>query len=122
MPNIKKYISEFKDSLLFDGYTETMEGVFIGRNVTIDNEARISGNAIIGHNTTIGHAAFLRGDVMLGDNVHIGHATEVKHSIILSSSALAHLNYVGDSIVGSNINISGGATLANRRSATSPRH
>lgn len=47
--------------------------------------------------------------------MHIGHATEIKHSIVLSNTALAHLNYVGDSILGSGVNLSGGATLANWR-------
>ncbi len=53
--------------------------------------------------------------VIIGKDVNVGHATEVKHSIVMSNTKLAHLNYIGDSVVGASCNISGGATLANWR-------
>lgn len=97
------------------GYKKLEDRIYVGENVSIEKSAKIDGIAIIGHSSSIGHSAFLRGGVILGDNVHVGHATEVKHSIVLSGTALAHLNYVGDSVMGKNINLSGGATLANWR-------
>lgn len=112
---IDDFINNFKETEQSKDYTEIEEGVFIGKDVKIDSSSKIEGKAIIGHNSTIGHAAFLRGGVLMGENVHIGHAVELKHSLILSDTALAHLNYVGDSIVGSNCNISGGVILANSR-------
>lgn len=114
MPHISEFIDNFAKNLPSD-YQQISEGVFIGKNVMIDDTARIKGKAIIGHGATIGHAAFLRGDVVIGEDVNVGHATEVKHSIILARAALAHLNYIGDSVVGSDSNISGGATMANWR-------
>lgn len=113
--HIDDFILNFKESKHSEGFYEIEKNVFVGKNVLIDDTARIIGGAILGDNTTIGHAAFLRGGVLLGENVNVGHATEVKHSIVFSNSALAHLNYIGDSIIGSNNNISGGATLANWR-------
>lgn len=115
LPSIEQFIESFKKSEHSKDFTEISENVFIGKDVTVDDTARISGGAIIGHNTIIGHAAFVRGGVLIGENVNVGHATEVKHSIILNGAKLAHLNYIGDSIVGSNTNVSGGATLANWR-------
>ncbi len=115
LSNIEQFISSFKESEQHKDFTEISPNVFVGKNVTIDDTARIQGSAIIGHNTTIGHAAFVRAGVLIGDNVNVGHATEVKHSIILNGAKLAHLNYIGDSIVGSDTNVSGGATLANWR-------
>jgi NDP-sugar pyrophosphorylase family protein len=115
LADIDNFISEFKESENANNFTQIQENIYVGKNVTIDDTARITGGAIIGNNCTIGHAAFIRAGVLLGDNVHVGHATEVKHSIILENTALAHLNYIGDSIVGSDCNISGGATLANWR-------
>ncbi len=113
--DIDSFIKNFNSTSEKEGYNEISEGVFVGKNVTIDDTSRIKGKAIIGHNSIIGHAAFLRAGVIIGDNVNVGHATEVKHSIILAKTALAHLNYIGDSIIGSECNISGGATLANWR-------
>lgn len=115
LPNIEQFISSFTKSEHFSDFAEIAPQVYIGKNVSIDDKARISGAAVIGHNTVIGHAAFVRGGVLIGENVNVGHATEVKHSIVLNGAKLAHLNYIGDSIVGSNANISGGATLANWR-------
>lgn len=115
LPNIEQFINTFRNDASTLGYKEVEENIFIGSGVFVDSTAKIQGPAIIGHNSSIGHAAFVRGGVLIGENVNIGHATEVKHSVINSNSALAHLNYVGDSIVGSNVNISGGATLANFR-------
>lgn len=89
--------------------------VFLGKGTKIHPSVDIVGPAIIGKNCTIDHAAFLREGCIIGDNVHIGHAVELKHSIILNNTIIAHLNYVGDSIIGNNVNISGGAILANFR-------
>lgn len=115
LKKLEEFIDRFDDIAESAGYTRMRDGVYIGRGVTIDDTARIQDKAIIGHGATIGHAAYLRGGVILGEGVHVGHATEVKHSVILEKSALAHLNYIGDSIVGAGANISGGATLANWR-------
>ena len=115
LPKIEDFIKEFSKTPQASEYTQISENVFVGKDVVIDSTSKIDGMAIIGHNSTIGHAAFVRGGVLIGNNVNVGHATEVKHSVILSNSALAHLNYVGDSIVGNDVNVSGGATLANFR-------
>lgn len=115
LSRIEDFIATFQKNEASSEYEERENNIFVGRNVTIDDTARIVGGAIIGHNATIGHAAFLRGGVLVGDGVNVGHATEVKHSIILPNTKLAHLNYVGDSIIGGDCNISGGATLANWR-------
>lgn len=115
LSNIEQYILTFKKSSHYSEYTEIAPNVYTGKNVSIDDTARILGAAIIGHNSIIGHAAFVRGGVLIGEDVNVGHATEVKHSVILPNAKLAHLNYIGDSIIGAGSNISGGATLANWR-------
>lgn len=89
--------------------------IFVGTGTTIHDSVEIKGPAIIGRDCEIRHAAFLREGCIIGDNTIIGHAVEVKHSIILNNSILAHLNYIGDSIIGNNVNISGGVVVANFR-------
>jgi len=112
---IDEFILNFRNSSLSEGFTEISDGVFIGKNVEIDSDAKIVGKAIVCDGATVGHSAYLRSGVLIGENIKVGHATEVKHSIILPGSKLAHLNYIGDSIIGSNVNVSGSATLANWR-------
>ncbi len=89
--------------------------VFIGEGTTIHPSVEIAGPAIIGRNCELRHGAFLREGCIIGDNVIIGHAVEVKHSIIFNHSTITHLSYVGDSMIGNNVNISGGVIIANFR-------
>lgn len=111
LPKIESFIFSFKNR----EYKQTEKGIFVGHNVVIEDGAKILGPVIVGHGTKIRHAALVRNGCIIGPNVNIGHAVELKHSIILNNTAIAHLNYVGDSVVGSSCNISGGAILANWR-------
>lgn len=89
------------------------EGVAIHNTASVSNTAVIHAPAIIGPGASIGQHTLLRGGIYIGDNTHIGQGVEVKHSLIGSSSALAHFNYVGDSILGSHINLEAGSIVAN---------
>jgi NDP-sugar pyrophosphorylase family protein len=79
----------------------------------IEAHAIIKGPAIISANCFIAAHAYLRGGVFLGEKVTLGPGCEVKSSVILDSSALAHFNFVGDSLLGSYVNIEAGAVIAN---------
>lgn len=113
--SLESYILSKRKELLKNGYSEKFKNVFVGKNVKIDDQAKIEGCAVIGDNASIGHSAYLRDSVLIGESVHIGHAVEVKHSAVLENTAVAHFNYIGDSLIGSNVNIGGGAILANWR-------
>lgn len=89
--------------------------VYVGKNTEIQKDTMITGPAIIGENCIITHGSLLRGSCLLGDNVRIGHGSEIKESIFLNNSVSAHLNYVGNSIIGNDVNISGGTIFANFR-------
>jgi len=91
------------------------EKVVIGEGTVIEEGALIKGPAIIGKNCVIGHGAYIRENVIIADNVTIGHASELKNSIVLPHTAVAHFNYIGDSVVGSHVNIGAGAKTANFR-------
>lgn len=113
--NLKKYIEEiFSLKKLVPNYSAS-NPVFIGKNSSIHPSVEITGPAIIGNNCEIRHGAFLRDCCLIGNDVIIGHAVEFKNSIALNNSAVAHLNYIGDSIIGNNSNVSGGTILANYR-------
>jgi len=115
LSGLDEYIAAQFESGRMKGNYHDKSDIFVGNNTTIVEGARIEGPAIIGKNCTIGHGAYIRGGCVIGDNVRIGHAVEVKHSIILSDAAIAHFNYVGDSIIGNHVNVSAGAVCANFR-------
>ncbi len=88
-------------------------GVAIHREARIEEHVIIKGPAIIGPGCFIGAHAYLRGGVFLDQKVSVGPGCEIKTSIILSGSALAHFNFVGDSLVGSGVNMEAGSIIAN---------
>lgn len=73
----------------------------------------IEGKNKIGKNCKIGPMAHIRGDVTLEDNVKIGNFVEVKKTTIKSHTNACHLTYLGDSEIGSNVNVGAGTITAN---------
>jgi NDP-sugar pyrophosphorylase family protein len=99
---------------------ESLNSDFILNNDTaihveavVEQGAILKGNIIIDKSCFVASNVYLRGPLYLGPGVNIGPGCEIKHSIILSQSSIAHFNYVGDSMVGSNVNIEAGAVCAN---------
>ncbi len=91
------------------------ERVHVGKNTLIRAGSYIENNVFIGEDCIIGPNCFVRANTFIGDNVHIGQAVEVKNSIVMASTNISHLSYVGDSIVGENCNIGAGTICANLR-------
>lgn len=91
------------------------ENVYIEDNVEIDSTAKIIGPVIICSGARVGFNSLVRGSVIIGKNSTIGHAVEIKNSVVLNNSSVPHFNYVGDSIIGSNVNIGAGTITANLR-------
>ena len=85
----------------------------IDSGTILEPTAIIKGPAIIGKNNDIRQGAYMRGNVMVGDHCVIGHCTEIKNSILMNHVEAGHFNYVGDSILGSYVNMGAGSRLAN---------
>ena len=89
--------------------------ISIGPGTTIEPGAYIQGPCVIGRDCQIRQGAYIRGDVLIADRCIIGHGTEIKHSIFFNEAAAPHFNYVGDSILGNNVNLGAGVKCANYR-------
>lgn len=85
----------------------------IGQDTVIYPSTYIEGKNKIGKNCKIGPCAHLRGGVEVWDNVKIGNFVEVKKSVIKSNTNVGHLSYIGDSELGSQVNIGAGTITAN---------
>lgn len=90
-----------------EGPLTVMEGAEVGPH------AYLTGPVYLFPGAKVGHGAFLRGPVVLGPGAHVGHATEVKRSVFLGGAKAPHFNYVGDSVVGHDVNLGAGVKLAN---------
>jgi bifunctional UDP-N-acetylglucosamine pyrophosphorylase/glucosamine-1-phosphate N-acetyltransferase len=84
----------------------------IGEGAAIEAFSHIDG-AKIGPANRIGPYARIRPGAELGSEVHIGNFVEVKNSRIAAQTKANHLAYVGDSIVGSRVNIGAGTITCN---------
>lgn len=96
-----------------EAYLVNPELVSIGRGTVVEPGAYIKGPCIIGKNCTIRHGAYIRGDFIAGDDCVIGHDSEIKNTIFLNKTHAAHFAYVGDSILGNNVNLGAGTKCAN---------
>lgn len=92
---------------------EINDGIAIHKSVIIDNNATIKRPFIAMENCHIGANTYFRKGVFLGKSVKIGPSSEIKSSIISSNTAIAHLNYIGNSIIGQNVNFEAGSIAAN---------
>jgi bifunctional UDP-N-acetylglucosamine pyrophosphorylase/glucosamine-1-phosphate N-acetyltransferase len=69
--------------------------------------------AVVAENCRIGPFARVRPDTVLHRDVHVGNFVEVKSSEIGAGSKANHLSYVGDTRVGSGVNIGAGSITCN---------
>jgi len=84
-----------------------------GRDVTIRQHVVIGENVTIGDNVTIGPFAHIRPDTVISNNVSVGNFVEIKKSNIGEGSKINHLSYIGDSTLGTNVNIGAGTITCN---------
>jgi bifunctional UDP-N-acetylglucosamine pyrophosphorylase/glucosamine-1-phosphate N-acetyltransferase len=116
---------------IFEGKVVLGDGVKIGahcilRDVTLGTGTEVKPftlmeEATIGANARIGPYARIRPGSALSDDVHIGNFVEVKASAFGRGSKANHLAYVGDSTVGSNVNIGAGTITCNYDGANKHR-
>ena len=99
--------------LQLDKNFDVKNGIAIHKRAIIEQGVILKAPLIINENCYIGAHAYLRGGVYLDKSVRIGPGCEIKTSIICSGSTIAHFNFIGDSIIGCNVNFEAGALTAN---------
>jgi bifunctional UDP-N-acetylglucosamine pyrophosphorylase/glucosamine-1-phosphate N-acetyltransferase len=112
------------ETCYFSYDTKIQSKVIIEPNVTIRNKVSIKSGSIIKNfsdlegilvkeNCSIGPHARLRPNSTIGKNCKIGNYVEIKSSIIGNDTNISHLSYIGDSNVGSQVNIGAGCITCN---------
>lgn len=91
------------------------DSIAIHRTARIDSTAVIKAPSVIGPGCFVGAQTLLRSGVWLHAECSIGPGCEVKSSFLFRGARLAHFNYIGDSIVGADVNFEAGSIVANRR-------
>lgn len=102
-------------SVIMAGAVLVGKNIRIGKGVLIESGTFIKSPTIIGDSSEIRQGAYLRGYCLIGRRCVVGHTTEVKHSIFLNDAKAGHFAYLGDSILGNNVNLGAGTKCANLR-------
>ncbi len=89
--------------------------LILGPGSVVEPGALIKGPTVIGAGTEVRQGAYIRGTTLVGDGCVVGHTTEVKGSVMLDGSKAGHFAYIGDSILGRDVNLGAGTKLANLR-------
>ncbi|MBU1996469.1 MAG: NTP transferase domain-containing protein [Candidatus Omnitrophica bacterium] len=109
---LKKIMSQ--GVTVIDPHTTYIDSnVKIGKDTTIRPFTYIEKNVRIGERCIIGPFARIRLDTRIGNNVDIGNFTEISRSKMGSNCFMKHFSYLGDSLVGSHVNIGAGMVTAN---------
>ena len=87
--------------------------VRIGRDVRIEPGAVIVGPAILEDGVSIRTGAYVREYVVLGAGSLVGAHSEVKGSVLLPGAKAPHQAYVGDSVLGRDVNLGAGTICSN---------
>jgi bifunctional UDP-N-acetylglucosamine pyrophosphorylase/glucosamine-1-phosphate N-acetyltransferase len=118
-------------NVVLEGDVTLGDRVHVGPNVVMRN-ARVGDgveilancvieDAVIGSNSRIGPFARIRPETVLAENTHIGNFVEIKKSDVGTGSKINHLSYVGDTSVGSGVNIGAGTITCNYDGANKHR-
>ena len=89
--------------------------VAIHASATVEDGAVIKGPCILGPHSFVAAGAYLRGGNWIADHCTFGPGAELKSSFVFQGTKLAHFNFVGDTILGSDVNLEAGSIICNYR-------
>lgn len=94
------------------GPSSWIEDSKFGNGVTVRASCYIT-NASVKNNVSIGPFAHIRPEAQIMDGAKIGNFVEIKKSKIGRGSKVSHLSYVGDAVLGKDVNIGAGTITCN---------
>ena len=104
--------TKYGKNIVINPYVVIGKKTKIGNNVEILSFSHIE-NAILGDNVSIGPFSRIRPGTYLSKGSRVGNFVEVKKSKIGKNTKINHLSYVGDAIIGKNVNIGAGTITCN---------
>ncbi len=91
------------------------DGVAVHATATVEPGAVLKGPVIIAAHCFVAAGAYIRDGCWLDEQCTLGPGAEIKSAFLFAGTKLAHFNFVGDSVLGSEVNLEAGAIVANYR-------
>ncbi|KAA3436723.1 DapH/DapD/GlmU-related protein [Rufibacter hautae] len=104
---LRKMISHLGEDYIIE------DGIAVHKTAIVEKGVVMKSPVIVNKDCYIGANAYFREGVYLDSAVKVGPGCEIKSSIICSETAVAHFNYIGNSILGKYINFEAGSIAAN---------
>ncbi len=98
------------------------DNIHLSPGVLLEAGALLKGPTYIGQNSEVRQGAYLRGGCLVGQSCVVGHTTEAKNTAMLNEAKAGHFAYLGDSILGNDVNLGAGTKLANLKFGPTPYH
>ena len=93
----------------------TIQGIVrIEEDVIVKAGAVLEGPCSIGRGSYIGNNSLIRSYTSLGSNCSVGYGVELKNCIVLGHSKVGRLSFIGDSVLGENVDFGAGSMTVNR--------
>jgi NDP-sugar pyrophosphorylase family protein len=94
---------------------EISNEIAVHRTATVEPGAVLKGPLIVGPRCLVAAGAYLRGGNWIAERCIFGPGSELKSSFVFAGTKLAHFNFVGDSILGADVNLEAGSIVCNYR-------
>jgi bifunctional N-acetylglucosamine-1-phosphate-uridyltransferase/glucosamine-1-phosphate-acetyltransferase GlmU-like protein len=89
--------------------------VLVHKTAIVEPGAVLKGPLILGPHCFVAAGAYLRGGNWVAERCSFGPGAELKSSFVFAGTKLAHFNFVGDSILGADVNLEAGSIVCNYR-------
>ena len=93
----------------------TLHGIVrIEAGAIIKSGAVLEGPCCIGERSYIGNNSLIRSYSSVGKNCSVGSGVELKNCVVMDNSQIGRLSFVGDSVLGENVDMGAGCMTVNR--------
>ena len=93
----------------------TLQGIVrIEAGAIIKSGAVLEGPCCIGEGSYIGNNSLIRSYTSVGKNCSVGSGVELKNCVVMDNSQIGRLSFVGDSVLGENVDMGAGCMTVNR--------
>lgn len=113
-PRAPDIVRQLLAALPADDYAIDGE-VAVHRSARVEPGAVLKGPLILGPGCFVAAGAYLRGGNWVDAGCSLGPGVELKSSFVFAGTALAHFNFVGDSVLGAGVKMEAGSIVCNHR-------